>query len=92
MEELIIQNGNVKKIIEEKDANEEEKAVTTVNAGVYAVDSNLLNEFIPKLENSNAQKEYYLTDIVQMAVEKGLNIEPIEVDEEEFMGVILNIT
>jgi bifunctional UDP-N-acetylglucosamine pyrophosphorylase/glucosamine-1-phosphate N-acetyltransferase len=84
---VIIENSNVKKIVEEKDANEEEKAVTTVNAGVYAVDSKLLNEFIPKLENNNAQKEYYLTDIVQMAVEKSLQIEPIEVDEDEFMGV-----
>ena len=84
---VIIKDSKVKKIVEEKDASTEEKVVTTVNAGVYALDSNILNEFIPKLNNSNAQKEYYLTDIVQMAVEKELNIEPIEVDEDEFMGV-----
>ncbi len=84
---VVIENGFAKEIVEEKDCNDEQKKINTVNAGVYCVDAALLNEFIPKIDNNNAQEEYYLTDIIKMAVDKGLNIEPIEVSEEEFMGV-----
>jgi bifunctional UDP-N-acetylglucosamine pyrophosphorylase/glucosamine-1-phosphate N-acetyltransferase len=84
---VVIEDGFAKEIVEQKDANSEQLKIKSVNAGVYALDSEVLNRFIPKIDNNNAQKEYYLTDIVKMAVESGLNIEPIEVDEDEFMGV-----
>ena len=84
---VIIKDNRVEEIVEEKDANEEIKRVKSVNAGVYIIKKELLDEFIPKLSNNNAQKEYYLTDIIKMAREKGVEIEPIEVDEKEFMGV-----
>ncbi len=84
---VVIENGSVREIVEEKDASNEVKKIKSVNAGVYAVDKELLKELIPQLNNNNAQNEYYLTDIIKMAVDKGLEIKPIEVDEEEFMGV-----
>jgi len=84
---VVIENGLAKEIAEEKDCTDEQKAIKSVNAGVYCVDRAILEEFIPKIDNNNAQEEYYLTDIVKMAVEKGLNIEPIVVNEDEFMGV-----
>jgi bifunctional UDP-N-acetylglucosamine pyrophosphorylase/glucosamine-1-phosphate N-acetyltransferase len=84
---VVIENGLAKEIVEQKDANSEQLKIKSVNAGVYAIDSDILNQFIPQIDNNNAQKEYYLTDIIKMAVDANLDIEPIEVDEDEFMGV-----
>jgi bifunctional UDP-N-acetylglucosamine pyrophosphorylase/glucosamine-1-phosphate N-acetyltransferase len=84
---VIIKDGGVKEIIEQKDASDEIKKIKIVNAGVYAILGEILNDFIPNLNNNNAQKEYYLTDIIKYASAKNILIEPIEVDEKEFMGV-----
>ena len=84
---VIINDEKVQEIIEEKDCNEMQKETKTVNAGIYCVDSKLLNRYIPQIDNNNAQEEYYLTDIVKMAVDENLTITPIYVEEEEFKGV-----
>ncbi|WP_456470645.1 bifunctional UDP-N-acetylglucosamine diphosphorylase/glucosamine-1-phosphate N-acetyltransferase GlmU [Caminibacter sp.] len=84
---VVIKNGKVKKIVEQKDANEEELKIPYVNAGVYLFKKEVLEKYLPKLSNQNAQKEYYLTDIIEMAVKDGLEIEAIEVDEENFRGI-----
>ena len=84
---VIIQDGNVKKIVEQKDANEEELKVTTANAGVYQFDTKFLLENLPKLDNNNAQKEYYITDLIELAIKQGKILKPIIVNEENFKGV-----
>ena len=84
---VIIANGRVQKIVEEKDCTPEEKAVTTLNAGVYCVSRYVLERYIPALGNANAQQEYYLTDIVEMAVDEGREVKPIPVEAEQFLGV-----
>ncbi|NEW59725.1 bifunctional UDP-N-acetylglucosamine diphosphorylase/glucosamine-1-phosphate N-acetyltransferase GlmU [Sulfurovum sp. bin170] len=84
---VIIKNEKVQEIVEEKDCNKIQKETKTVNAGIYCVDSTLLNRYIPMIDNHNAQKEYYLTDIVKMAVDEDLMVTPIFVEEEEFKGV-----
>lgn len=84
---VIIKNEKVEEIVEEKDCNDVQKATQTVNAGIYCVNSTLLNRYIPLLSNNNAQKEYYLTDIVKMAVDEHKTVTPIYVEEEEFKGV-----
>jgi len=84
---VMIENTEVKHIVEQKDCSPEQLECKSVNAGVYCVKSDLLSRYIPKLNNSNAQKEYYLTDIIEMAVKDGLHVKPIFVDEEEFKGV-----
>ncbi len=84
---VVIENGLAKEIIEEKDCSESDKKIKSVNAGVYSFKKEILDEFVPKIDNQNAQKEYYLTDIIKMAVEADKKIEPIVVDEDEFMGV-----
>lgn len=71
-------NDNILSIVEEKDANEYQKHITEVNTGIYCVDNTLLHELLPQLSNENAQGEYYLTDIVKMAAEKGAAIETIK--------------
>ncbi|HEO99396.1 MAG: bifunctional UDP-N-acetylglucosamine diphosphorylase/glucosamine-1-phosphate N-acetyltransferase GlmU [Campylobacterales bacterium] len=84
---VIIEEGNVKEIVEQKDCTPEQLSVKSVNAGVYAVNSELLDRYIPKLSNNNAQAEYYLTDIIKMAVEEEKTVHPVFVEEEEFKGV-----
>ncbi len=84
---VIIEEDKVQEIVEQKDCTPQQLKVTTVNAGIYAVDTEVLERFIPNLDNNNAQKEYYLTDIVKMAVDEGLEVHPVTVPEEEFKGV-----
>ncbi|MDD2356277.1 MAG: bifunctional UDP-N-acetylglucosamine diphosphorylase/glucosamine-1-phosphate N-acetyltransferase GlmU [Thiovulaceae bacterium] len=82
-----IENGEVSYIVEQKDANEYELAITQVNAGIYAFKKEILETYIPRLSNANAQNEYYLTDVIKMAKDEGLVIKPLLVDEEHFKGV-----
>lgn len=84
---VIIEEENVKEIVEQKDCNEEQLCTNSVNAGIYAVNTELLENYIPKLNNNNAQAEYYLTDIIKMAVDEGRIVHPVYVQEEEFKGV-----
>ena len=84
---VVIENDQVKKIVEQKDANEEELKIKYVNAGVYLIKGNVLKKYLPLLSNKNAQKEYYLTDIIEMAVKDGLDVKAIEVNEEDFKGI-----
>ncbi|UTJ06352.1 bifunctional UDP-N-acetylglucosamine diphosphorylase/glucosamine-1-phosphate N-acetyltransferase GlmU [Arcobacter roscoffensis] len=84
---VIVENGNVKKIVEQKDASEAELAVTTANAGIYQFETKFLLENLPKLSNANAQKEYYITDLIEMAINEGKTLKPLAVNEENFKGV-----
>ena len=84
---VVIENQEIKQIVEEKDCNSTQKEIDSVNGGVYSIKSELLERYIPKLDNSNSQKEYYLTDIIEMAVKEGRVVKPIFVPEEEFKGV-----
>ncbi len=84
---VIIRNNHVEYIVEQKDADDAELNVTTVNAGVYAFSKVILEQYIPDLSNDNAQQEYYLTDIIAMANEEESSIVPLLVDEKQFKGV-----
>jgi len=84
---VIIENAKVQEIVEQKDCNETQLQTKTVNAGIYCINSELLNRYIPLLSNDNAQEEYYLTDIIKMAVDENKTVSPIYVEEEEFKGV-----
>lgn len=80
--------GKVLAIVEQKDANEEEKLIKEINSGIYCVDNVLLHKYLPNLSNDNAQEEYYLTDIVKMAVADNINIKAIEPEYDfEIEGV-----
>ena len=63
---IMDEQGEFIGIVEEKDCSEKERKVDIVNSGLYYVDAKLLLKYIPMIENNNAQKEYYLTDIVKI--------------------------
>jgi bifunctional UDP-N-acetylglucosamine pyrophosphorylase/glucosamine-1-phosphate N-acetyltransferase len=60
-------HGRVTRIVEHKDATETERAIRTINAGLYAFAREFLHEALPRLRNDNAQGEYYVTDLVGLA-------------------------
>jgi len=64
-------DDNIGAIIEEKDATDEQRLVNEVNTGILAMSADALHRYIPLLSNSNAQEEYYLTDIIEIAVKNG---------------------
>ncbi len=61
-------NGAVCAIVEEKDADAEQRKINEVNTGIMVLPTNRLNEWLSALKNENAQGEYYLTDVIAMAV------------------------
>ena len=60
------ENGYIKKIVEHKDATEEQKQIREINSALYCVDLKMLFEALHHIKNHNASKEYYLTDIVEI--------------------------
>tara|TARA_B100000900_G_C20596478_1_gene723656 strand:+ start:773 stop:2125 length:1353 start_codon:yes stop_codon:yes gene_type:complete len=79
-------NGFVEAIIEEKDANEEQKKIKEVFTGVMAVNGKILKELIPLINNNNTTKEYYLTDLIGIANSNGFKIETLSVSSGETLG------
>ncbi|MCF6336841.1 MAG: bifunctional UDP-N-acetylglucosamine diphosphorylase/glucosamine-1-phosphate N-acetyltransferase GlmU [Gammaproteobacteria bacterium] len=73
--------GKVQCIVEQKDASTEQLAIDEINTGMLAVKADMLKKWIARLDNNNAQKEYYLTDIVGFAVADGVAINTANPDE-----------
>ncbi len=71
---IVRESGVVTAIVEQKDASEEQLLINEVNTGILAVSANKLNEWLPTLSSNNAQGEYYLTDIIAMAVGDGMTV------------------
>lgn len=81
-------SGQVVKIVEEKDATLEEKQITEGNTGIMAVQGEKLKKWLGQLNNSNAQGEYYLTDVIEMAVADNVRIVASQPEtEDEVLGV-----
>ena len=82
------QAGAVERIVEEKDASSAERAVREINAGFMALSAARLRAWLAKVDNRNAQKEYYLTDLVGLAVHEGVPVSAVKVAQAvEVAGV-----
>lgn len=81
--------GKFMKIVEHKDASDEEKRVDEINSGMYIFNSDVLSKTLAKLDNDNAQGEYYLTDTIQIAKDLGLGeVDTVIIDDmDEIKGV-----
>jgi len=77
----------VQKIVEFKDATDEEKACQTVNAGTYCFRAADLWQFLKGIGNSNKSGEYYLTDVVGLMTEAGKKVAAVEIASREMVGV-----
>lgn len=82
------EGGNVKGIVEEKDATEEQRKIQEINAGVYCFDIQELLKALKELKPNNVQGEYYLTDVIRIMNDKGLRTGALIVkDNKEILGV-----
>lgn len=80
--------GGVRKIVEQKDANDEEKKINEVNSGMYVFDSESLGYALGKLEPNNAQGEYYLTDTLEILISAGKKVGAYKIpDSDEIRGI-----
>ena len=80
--------GRVLSIIEEKDATPEQRKIEEVNTGILLAPTKMLREWLAKLHNNNTQGEYYLTDIVSMAVQQGVAVHTVQPAHEwEIHGI-----
>jgi bifunctional UDP-N-acetylglucosamine pyrophosphorylase/glucosamine-1-phosphate N-acetyltransferase len=81
-------DGSVKAIIEEKDATSSQKCIQEINTGIMVLPTNSLKRWLKALRATNAQGEYYLTDVIAMAVKDGVPIRTAQADAEyETIGV-----
>jgi bifunctional UDP-N-acetylglucosamine pyrophosphorylase/glucosamine-1-phosphate N-acetyltransferase len=69
--------GQLKAIVEAKDASADTLKINEINTGIYLVRGDVLNDYLPKIRNNNSQKEYYLTDLVSLAIEDQLKVTTI---------------
>ncbi len=80
--------GEVVRVIEEKDASPEQRRVTEVNTGLLALEAGALRRCLARLDNHNAQGEYYLTDVIGLAIEDGIKVRGIICDSAtEVLGI-----
>jgi len=81
-------DGSVQEIVEEKDASPVQKAIKEINTGIMVLPTGYLKKWLKALRSSNAQGEYYLTDVIAMAVQDGVPIRTTQADDEfETIGV-----
>lgn len=83
---LVVENGELKKIVEFKDASDEEKAINLCNSGCMCFDGKTMFEILDEIGNENAAGEYYLTDAIAIARKKGLKCTVVECSPEEVAG------
>ncbi|MBL8254362.1 MAG: bifunctional UDP-N-acetylglucosamine diphosphorylase/glucosamine-1-phosphate N-acetyltransferase GlmU, partial [Candidatus Competibacter sp.] len=82
------EQGQVQRIVEEKDATPSERCLCEINTGIMAVSAAKLRGWVAELDNDNSQGEYYLTDVIALAVRDGVAVEPFTVIEPlEVQGV-----
>jgi bifunctional UDP-N-acetylglucosamine pyrophosphorylase/glucosamine-1-phosphate N-acetyltransferase len=79
--------GLVTSIVEERDTNDEQRAIRDINAGVYSFRAGDLIEALGEISNENAQGEYYLTDVIGILAGRGERIEPVRALPEEVVGI-----
>ena len=85
---IVREGDRVTGIVEEKDASDAQKAITEINTGVMLCPAEQLKAWLGKLSNDNAQGEYYLTDVIAMAVADGIPVQGVKApDQVEVMGI-----
>ncbi len=84
---VIKEKNRVVKIVEEKEASEEEKAVELVNSGVYCFSRKNLEKYLERIDKSAVKGEYYLTDLVEIVISEGLKVGEIDCDYRLVKGI-----
>jgi bifunctional UDP-N-acetylglucosamine pyrophosphorylase / glucosamine-1-phosphate N-acetyltransferase len=85
---IVRENGTVVRNVEQKDASDAEQAIREINTGVLCAPATMLKSWLSRLGNANAQGEYYLTDVIEMAAAEGVVVHGVKAsDWKEVMGI-----
>ena len=84
---IVRENGEIVRIVEQKDASEDEQKITEGNSGMYFFDIQKLKESLSKITNDNSQGEYYITDVIEIMLSEGEKVGAYVTDLEQTMGV-----
>ncbi len=85
---IVREEDQLLKIVERKDCNSQEVEIKEINAGIYCVDNELLWKYLPEVNNDNNQKEYYITDLVEIFRKHGHRVMPLLIDDyQELQGI-----
>src|ERR1051326_5330884 len=84
---VVAADGSLEAIVEARDATPEQRAIALCNSGVIALDGRSASDLVGAIENQNAKREYYLTDVVAIARKRGLLCRTIDAPAEETVGV-----
>jgi bifunctional UDP-N-acetylglucosamine pyrophosphorylase/glucosamine-1-phosphate N-acetyltransferase len=84
---IIRHQGQLKAIVEAKDASADTLKIQEVNTGIYVVKASVLKEYLPRIQNHNAKKEFYLTDLISLCIEDNLKVTPLLATPKVAVGV-----
>ncbi len=84
---IVRENGEIVKIVEQKDADEDEQEIKEINSGMYFFDIQKLRNALSRITNSNAQGEYYITDVVEIMLSDGEKVGAYITELEQILGV-----
>jgi bifunctional UDP-N-acetylglucosamine pyrophosphorylase/glucosamine-1-phosphate N-acetyltransferase len=85
---IVREKGRVVRNVEEKDATDDERLITEINTGVLCCTAARLKDWLDRLSDDNSQGEYYLTDVIALAVEDGVTVHGVKADDkDEVMGI-----
>ncbi len=83
-------DGDVERIVEEKEASPKEKRITEINSGAFAFRGGVLKDALKKISNDNQKGEFYLTDVIEVLSKEGKKVAAIEASSEEALGINSN--
>lgn len=84
---IIRQKNQLRAIVEARDASADTLKIREINTGLYIVKADLLKELLPKIKNENSKKEYYLTDLILLALEEGYSVQALRASSRVAHGV-----
>lgn len=80
--------GNISAIVEDKDADEKQRSITEINSGILCTTAQVLKQYLPQLQPRNKQGEYYLTDVIALAIAEGAKIQGVvAANNIEILGI-----
>jgi len=84
---IIRHKGDLVAIVEAKDASAEALKIREINTGIYVVKASVLSEYLPKIQNNNAKKEFYITDLISLCIQDKLRVQAIKSTPKVAVGV-----
>ncbi len=84
---IVRHKGELRAIVEAKDASAETLKINEINTGIYMMPASVLKELLPQIKNENAQKEFYFTDIIELAQQNNIKLRTVEVHSRVSQGV-----